>query len=328
MYTQEIQARIRQMHLLHSVSLELTYRCNLNCFYCYNDRKKKGTLLSLADYETILHDLADMQTLFLMLTGGEPMVHPDFFAIGRLTREMGFVVRLRTNGHLLTREQALRIKKEIQPYAIEVSLHGATADVHDKQTRTPGSFRQLVANIQTVKELGMRCLCMTTPTAWNQHQIEDMFSLCDKLETPLKFQGPVGPRDNGDTTPLLIQPEQSTWDLIERLQQERKKIETTAGTAPNPRKTPAICGVGTCGVDIDPFGNVQACMHLQESAGNLHEQSIRKIWENSPLFTRARKKAIEAAQQFGDTQPRQFGAPLFCLGVEENCRKNTFPCPT
>ena len=74
-------------------------------------------------------------------------------------------------------------------------------------------------------------------------------------------------------------------------------------------------------MDIDPYGNVQACMHLQESAGSLHEQSIKDIWENSPLFTRARNRAVSAARQFVDIPVKQLGAPVFCLAVEENLKK-------
>jgi hypothetical protein len=47
---------------------------------------------------------------------------------------------------------------------------------------------------------------VATPTAWHEHQIEDMVALCDDLDLPLRFQGPVAPRDNGDTVPLAIQP--------------------------------------------------------------------------------------------------------------------------
>lgn len=57
------------------------------------------------------------------------------------------------------------------------------------------------------------------------------------------------------------------------------------------------------GIDIDPFGNVQACMHLQESAGNLHRQSIEEIWNHSPLFARARRRAVEAAVRFDGNRP-------------------------
>ena len=67
-------------------------------------------------------------------------------------------------------------------------------------------------------------------------------------------------------------------------------------------------------------------MHLQESAGNLHEHSIEEIWNNSPLFQRARARSVAAAQQFTDKPPEQYGAPLFCLAVEENANKGCGSC--
>ncbi|MCW5202372.1 MAG: radical SAM protein [Candidatus Electrothrix communis] len=329
MYKDRILRRVRERRLLHSVSLELTFQCNLHCYYCYNDRLKTGNMLSLDQYRVLLRDLAEMQTLFLMLTGGEPMLHPDFFEIGKLAQDLGFVVRVRTNGHILNRDNCTRLREEVAPYMIEVSLHGATADVHDRQTRVPGSFDRLLKNLSTAMDVGLRCSVVTTPTAWNEHQIEEMLALCDALGLPLRFQGPVGPRDNGDTEPLALQPAQATWDLISALQKQRRHdampspaqdqaADLFSEEQPEER---AMCGVGVSGVDIDPFGNVQACMHLQEPAGNLHRQSIKDIWNHSPLFQQARQRAVSAAKQFTDTSPRQFGAPLYCIAVEENIIK-------
>jgi len=334
MYRTDILKKVRKQRILHEVSLELTYKCNLDCFYCYNDREKPGTPLSLQQYQTLLSDLADMQTLHLMLTGGEPMVHPDFFAIGRAARELGFVTRIRTNGHSLTHKQALRLKEEVQPYAVEVTLHGSTADVHDRQTRVSGSFERLIKNLKTARDIGLRCSMISTPTAWNEHQIAEMFALCDGMGIPLKFQGPVAPRDNGDTEPLVIQPNPNTWENITNIHRERSKSKAPAYNTtvnyeqkePVPTEEPAMCSVGLSGVDIDPYGNVQACMHLQEAAGNLHEQSIEAIWNHAPLFQRARNKAIEAAKQFTDSPPTQYGAPLFCIAVEENANKGCDTC--
>jgi MoaA/NifB/PqqE/SkfB family radical SAM enzyme len=331
MYQTKIARTIREQRILFDVSLELTYACNLDCFFCYNDRDKPGKPLSLAQYHRLLEDLARMQTLHLMLTGGEPMVHPHFFAIGRKARDLGFVTRVRTNGHSLNRRMAERVRDEVEPYAVEVSLHGATAEVHDRQTRVPGSFQRLIANVRAGSEAGLRMNVVTTPTAWNEHQIEDMVALCDSLGVPIRFQGPVGPRDNGDTTPLSIQPAPETWgrvtELVERRRAERDAEQSCAGKAApavEMERTPevqATCSVGVAGVDIDPYGNVQACMHLQESAGSLHEQSIEEIWNHSSLFTRARQRAVEAATRFGEQPLQQFGAPLFCLAVEENATK-------
>ena len=329
MYKTTIARKIREQRILHDVSLELTYRCNLDCFYCYNDREKAGKLLSLEQYRVLLNDLAGMQTLFLMLTGGEPMLHPYFFEIGRMVRDLGFVVRVRTNGHSLSRRNCERLLDEVDPYSVEISLHGASAEVHDRQTRIPGSFQRLVSHIAIAKEAGLRVKAISTPTAWNEHQIEEMFALCDSQSVPLRFQGPVAPRDNGDTAPLAIQPAEETWERIAELQRQRRDRQDEqehpvaadeAVEKENP-ETPASCGVGTAGVDIDPYGNVQACMHLQGSAGNLHEQSIEEIWNHSPLFRRARRRAIDAALQFTDKPPKQLGAPLYCLAVEENLSK-------
>jgi MoaA/NifB/PqqE/SkfB family radical SAM enzyme len=329
-----IRQRVHESRLLHNVALELTYKCNLDCFFCYNDREKTGRQLSLEQYRLLLTDLARMQTMYLMLTGGEPMVHPHFFEIGSIARDLGFVVRVRTNGHSLSRRIAERVRVEVDPYEVEVSLHGATAEVHDRQTRVSGSLVRLVKNIRNAKSAGLRVGVVSTPTAWNQHQIKEMFVLCDSLDVPLRFQGPVAPRDNGDTTPLAIQPSEQAWEHIVALQKQRYK-DTLDTCSERPDEIsqyidnylkssnlePASCGVGVDGVDIDPYGNVQACMHLQENAGSLHEQTIEEIWSHSPLFTRARVRAIESAKQFADIPVKQLGAPIFCLAVEENLNK-------
>ena len=323
MYSSTILPKVRALRIPHSVSLELTYRCNLDCFYCYNDREKPGKPLSLAQYERLLRDLARMQTLFLMFTGGEPLMHPHFFAIGGLSRELGFAVQIRTNGHSLIPSVAKRILREIQPYSVEVSLHGATPEVHDRQTRVPGSFARLLDNLKSAQALGLRLGAVMTPTAWNEHQIEDMFRLCDELGLPLRVQGPVAPRDNGDPTPLRIRPSDTAWDRAVQAV-KRRQPDRSSSKGNSPEEPPALCGVGVAGLDIDPYGNVLACMHLRTPAGNLHEQSIEAIWQHSPIFQRARQASINAAQRFSQKPPRQLGAPLFCIAVEENLAKA--PC--
>ena len=332
MYRTHILRRVREQRVLHSVTIELTYRCNLDCFFCYNDRDKAGTPLSLKDYEVLLTDLARMQTLFVMLTGGEPMIHPLFFDIARLTRELGFVVSVRTNGHNLGQRNVLRLRDEVNPYIVEVSMHGATASVHDRQTRIQGSFERLLMNLKIAKTANLRCGVVVTPTVWNEHQIDEMFVLCDSMDIPLRFQGPVAPRDNGDIDTLALQPAERTWQKIEEMVTSRHRAGSSgclqATERPihhGAREKEAMCSVGVAGVDIDPYGNVLACMHLQKRAGNIHEKPIDEIWHHSPLFQRARNRAISAAEQFTDKAPRQFGAPLYCIAVEENVGTSTNP---
>ena len=143
--------------------LELTYRCNLDCFYCYNDRESGGRPLAIDDYCRLLDELVPLGTMTLSLTGGEPLAYPRFFELGNAAKEKGFVVRIKSNAHALHYETAVRLKKEVDPFLVEVSLHGATARTHERQTRVSGSFAKLMKNLQAMKDVGLR---VQRPEIW------------------------------------------------------------------------------------------------------------------------------------------------------------------
>ncbi len=100
--------------------------------------------MELEDYDRFFRDLSSLSCLHLTLTGGEPLVHPQFFEIAAKARELGFVLRIKSNGHALRGRMLERLKEEIDPFVVEVSLHGAHAESHDRQTRVTGSFDRLL----------------------------------------------------------------------------------------------------------------------------------------------------------------------------------------
>ena len=67
----DLMARAWNENILYSALVELTYRCNLDCFFCYNDVGQQGTPLSTDQYDAFLADLAELQTMELILPGGE-----------------------------------------------------------------------------------------------------------------------------------------------------------------------------------------------------------------------------------------------------------------
>lgn len=123
-----VTARAWREHRLLSALLELTYRCNLDCFFCYNDLGLRGRPLSREQWLSLLDDLAALGALHVALSGGEPLAHPDFFGIGAHARARGFVVRVKSNGHGLSGPIARRLREQVDPFVVEVSLHGARAE--------------------------------------------------------------------------------------------------------------------------------------------------------------------------------------------------------
>ena len=310
---------------LFSALVELTYRCNLDCFFCYNDLALRGRPLSLEQYFDFFADLRDLQVLNLTLTGGEPLAHPDFLRLGARARELGFVVRIKSNGHALRGAMARRIRDEIDPFLIEVSLHGASPAVHDRQTRVAGSFQRLLANLREMRALGLRVKLNGTLTAWNEHEVEGMLALADDLGLQLQIDPEVTPRDDGDHEPLSISPSRDGVRRLFALLSERAARARAAAAAANsggPSDTaaappappaPAIamrladdglapagegkhCGAGSSGIAVDPFGSVYPCVQWRRPVGNLHDASIRDIWATSSGLSEVRALTVAAKQ--------------------------------
>lgn len=320
---------------LFSVLLELTYRCNLDCYFCYNDLGLRGRPLALQQYFALFAGLRELEVLHLTLSGGEPLAHPDFLRLGARARELGFVVRIKSNGHALHGAMARRIRDEIDPFLIEVSLHGASAPVHDRQTRVAGSFDRLLANLEELRRLGLRVKLNSTLTAWNEHETEAMFELADRLDLPLQVDPEVTQRDDGDRSPLSITASRDGVRRLFALLAERSRAAATETRHASPRRAspphpPARqaddglapagaekhCGAGSSGIAIDPLGNVYPCVQWRRPVGNLHEQSIGEIWATSPALRQVRALTAAAKGVVDGAGPA--GALLaFCPGNAE-----------
>jgi MoaA/NifB/PqqE/SkfB family radical SAM enzyme len=312
-------------NLLFSVLLELTYRCNLDCFFCYNDLGLRGEPLSREQYFALLADLRQMEVMNLTLSGGEPLAHPDFLALGTRARELGFVVRIKSNGHALRGELARRVRDEVAPFLVEVSLHGATAAAHDRQTRVPGSFDRLLANLRELRDLGVRVKLNSTLTRWNEGEVEEMFTLADSLGLPLQVDPEVTPRDDGGREPLQVAPSREGVLRLFRLQfargraaaEEEKRPEVQVarggddGTVPVP--VHKHCGAGSAGIAVDPFGNVYPCVQWRRPVGSLHRQRIGEIWRGSAGLAEVRGLTVQVKERLGAEGP---GSHLlnFCPG--------------
>jgi len=314
----EVTARAWRENRPFSALLELTYRCNLDCFFCYNDLGLRGRPLELRQWLELLDELATLGVLHVALSGGEPLAHPDFFVIGAHARERGFVVRVKSNGHGLSRPIARRLRLQVDPYLVEVSLHGACAATHDRQTRVPGSFERLVRHLGEMRAEGLRVRINATLTSWNEGEVEEMFALADSLGLPLQFDPEVTPRDDGDRGPQEVAASRAGLLRLFRAEYARGE-KATAGVATRdadrglPVPTDKHCGAGSSGIAVDPYGNVYPCVQWRRSVGNLHAQRLAEIWTGSRDLAEIRRTTAEVKQRLAS---RGDAALLnFCPGL-------------
>jgi MoaA/NifB/PqqE/SkfB family radical SAM enzyme len=308
---QALLARAVDGNIPFSVLLELTYRCNLDCYYCYNDRASAGQPLSVTQYVSLFVDLRELATMNLTFSGGEPLAYPHFFMLGARARALGFVIRVKSNGHLLNGRLARRLLEEVDPFVVEISLHGASAATHERQTRVAGSFKRLLANLEQMRALGLRVQLNATLTAWNESEIEEMGALAERLALPLRWNMQITPRDDGDRSPLGIAASPEAVRRLRELLERRRSAATTVDADPPP-PWGKYCGAGASGLTVDPWGNVYPCVQWRVPAGNLHRENVRDIWERSPALraVRARTEAFATARAAGTEKvPRTWFCP-------------------
>lgn len=326
---QALLARMVGRNIPFSVLLELTYRCNLGCFYCYNDRASLGTPLAVDQYRALFRDLRALGTLNLTFSGGEPLAHPDFFALGAEARAQGFLIRIKSNGHGINARLARRLREELDPYILELSLHGASPATHDRQTRVPGSFARLLRSLGHLARVGLRVQLNATLTAWNEGELEPMADLAEGLGLPLRWSTQVTPRDDGDPTPLAIAPSPEALARLESLLAERSPrgeggASDDGGEPPTPWDK--VCGSGASGFTVDPWGNLYPCVQWRVPAGNLHRQSVREIWEGSRTLKMVRERTGALAQAV-KAQGRGALGGFSCPALAERSGEIQVPLP-
>lgn len=157
----------------------LVRRCNLTCKHCYSisaDKDFPGELTTDQIYST-MDDLKRFRVPVLILSGGEPLLHPDIFDIAKRAKAMGFYVGLSSNGTLIDEKNIDRIAECDFNY-VGVSLDGIR-ETHDKFRRLDGAFEASMRGIRLCRDLGLKIGVRFTMTQDNAHDLPGLLKLVE-----------------------------------------------------------------------------------------------------------------------------------------------------
>ncbi|MDL5032167.1 heme d1 biosynthesis radical SAM protein NirJ [Pelomonas sp. APW6] len=134
----------------------LTRRCNLTCKHCYAlsaDHHYPGEL-AYDEICTVMDDLRAYGVPVLILSGGEPLLHPQLFEIASRAQAQGFYTALSSNGTMIDAAMADRIAAQHFDY-VGVSIDGSR-DTHDRFRRKVGAYDESMAGIRLLHERGVK----------------------------------------------------------------------------------------------------------------------------------------------------------------------------
>jgi AdoMet-dependent heme synthase len=293
---------------------EVTQACDLACVHCRASAQPERHPMELSTEEgkALIDQIAALEVPVFVLTGGDPIKRPDLFELIAHARRVGVRVSLTPSATpLLTREVVFRLK-EAGLARMAVSMDGASAATHDAWRGMSGSFARTLDAVRWANEAGLPVQINTTFSRRNIGEIDDLVALMEQLKIALWSVFFLVPTGRGKLNELLSAEEfeqvfarlhalsqTATFDIKTTeaqhyrryLLQQRAAGRRVRSTDLAPVRAPDSIGRAPRGLNdgkgfvfISHTGEVFPSGFLPLAAGNVREQSLERIYRESPLF--------------------------------------------
>jgi SynChlorMet cassette radical SAM/SPASM protein ScmF len=171
---------------LNSLYLYLSGTCNLFCSHCWISpipagREKNDPFLKMEYVRRAIREARPLGLSSVKLTGGEPLLHPQFRELIRLIGDENIRILIETNGTLIDDDLAVFLKGIPQLSFISVSLDGVTAEAHETIRGVPGSHEKTVAGIRSLVRSGFKPQVICSLHRGNKEQMGEMVKLAVEL---------------------------------------------------------------------------------------------------------------------------------------------------
>lgn len=289
---------------LRQLFLELTLQCNEHCFHCGSSAGAAPCgQLSLDEYHRILDEVKvdfDIRKLQLCITGGEPLLRPDFFEIMGYAHQLGYRWGMTSNGTLITKEVAHRLA-ECGMKTVSISIDGLP-ETHDRLRGFPGGYELAMRGIQTlIDEKAFHNVQVTTVVNHgNIGELDALFGIMDGLDIDSWRVINLEPIGRALLRPELMCTPEDYRRLFSFIREKREAGypveygcshylgEALEGEV---RDWYWLCNAGIYTASIMSNGDIGACLDIERRPetiqGNIRRERFRDVWENRfELFRR------------------------------------------
>ena len=167
----------RRLHAPEVLTIAITDQCNLSCLHCWIDAEKAPhrTVVQTSDLIAVINTFADIGGKGIRVTGGEPLLHPDFSRVIRHISSLGLDVHIQTNATIHC-PVLIEVLNQATNIDVQISLDGATEKTHDA-LRGLGTFAHTLSCLKTIKHAGHsdRISLFFTEMQHNIHELPELF---------------------------------------------------------------------------------------------------------------------------------------------------------
>lgn len=300
--TEYLHNKAARLKLPLNGTFELTPLCNMDCKMCYikttkEDQEKQGRLRTAKEWLEIAQKMKDAGLVYLLLTGGEPFLHPEFKELFQGLHKMGFILSINSNGTLID-ESIVEWLKETPPVRINMTIYGASDETYKRLCGNPKGFTQFKKAVHLLKEAGISIKLNCSVTPYNVEDLDAMFAFSREEQLLIQATSYMFPPMRRDLSMIgnnnRFSPEEAAYQSarIEMLTngKERfiKKVEDNDFEVPSleecldctDKEGEGIrCRAGKCSFWVTWKGELLPCgMMSNQSVGNVFEIDFIEGW--------------------------------------------------
>lgn len=202
--TEYLHSKAARAHIPLSGTFELTPVCNMACKMCYvrmtaAQQQAIAPLHSAEEWLSLARQAKEQGLLYLLLTGGEPLTHPQFREIFTSLHKMGFLVSLNTNGTLID-EKTVEWMAECPPTRVNITLYGSSDETYDRLCGNPHGFTQVMRGIHLLRQAGIQVKLNCSITPYNAHDLERIIAFAKQEQLVLQATSYMFPPLRRDPT--------------------------------------------------------------------------------------------------------------------------------
>lgn len=289
--------------LLGQLDIELTERCNNNCIHCLINRSEDDLEAANNEMDTelvrnILTQAADLGCLTVRLTGGEPLLRPDFSDIYMFARRLGMKVIIFTNARLITPGLANLFADYPPLRPIEISVYGMRPESYDSSAGKKGAYAEYQRGVELLRQSRVWFVLKSSILPPNRNDMPEFESFLKEID-PQNDQPRYAmnfdlrarrddPAKNERIRKLRLTPEE-TLDVLRRSPRYVDSSKEFCGKfmrPPGDKLFSCGAGHGTC---VDAYGKAQMCMGLRhpDTVADLRQLSLKYALEE--LFPQTRE---------------------------------------
>jgi radical SAM protein with 4Fe4S-binding SPASM domain len=288
--------RARENRVPLGFDMEITARCNNDCRHCYinlsaRDREAQLKELTLPEIEAIAGQAVELGTLWVLISGGEPLLRKDFIEIYVMLKKKGLLVSVFTNACLVTKKH-IDLFKQYPPRDIEVSVYGISRGTYESVTRKPGSYAQFRRGLDLLLNSGVKVRLKAMALRTNVHELPEIASFsrqytCDyfRFDPLLHLRYDGNPQRNTEIRLERLLPEEIV--AIEQADEERAtKLQKTCNELIKADSEHTTCdhlfhcgaGQGSFSVSYDGYFRLCSTLHHPHTLYNLRQGTLAEAW--------------------------------------------------